>query len=157
MITLFYTCVVKDRKAIFTKTDRDFIRVIEDSAGYFSRMPGFLLHALSIMPNHVHLLFSLNNLELDFDRKFRSFTTREILRLNSKRPLLKQIDFSSSYSDRANTVWRKRSNVNSIRTQKGYYSAVNYINNNHLQDFWLDHAYDQTFKNIDFKSRNWSS
>ena len=155
MITLFYTCVVKDRKPILTKEDKDFVKVIEDSAEYFSRMPGFLLHALSIMPNHVHMLFSLNELELDFDRKFRSFTTKEILRQNKTRPQPKQIDFSSSYSDRTSTVWRKRSYIITVRDMEGYYSRINYIKNNHLQDFWLDVAYDQSFDNIEFKPRIW--
>lgn len=157
MKTYFFTCVVSGRKVIFSREETDRIRVIVDSAKFFVSKEGFELHALSIMPNHLHWLYSVDERIKDFQKRMLRYTTKKLIELNrDSRTGINPI-FQIERSDRKHQVWRKGTKLILVKSSDQYFAIRNYILNNHLNPFWVDTAFHQHFDGLKFSQRLWPS
>ncbi|MBI1222857.1 MAG: hypothetical protein GC180_09665 [Bacteroidetes bacterium] len=155
MQTFFFTCVATSRKPIFDRQNLDFINAIIQCCEYFSLRPSFLLHALSIMPNHIHFLYSEIDCKTDFNTRFLRFTTKQILSTNNLRLKHERVSFTSNYNDRKTQVWRPRSKLILVHNKQQYFAVKRYIHSNHLKEFWKGAAFNQKFPSLTFSPRFW--
>ena len=137
----------------FTKNDPDFVSIIVDSLAFFNSRDDFIIHAISIMPNHVHLLISMIDIRYEFQIRFFRFTTKKILEANKQRALENRVHFEVNRCDRKHQVWRKRFKDIRVRDARAFYAIQNYIKRNPESKYWKNRCCDQSFPSLKISPR----
>jgi len=135
--TYFFTSTINSWQNLLIKNERK--EIIINSLKYLVEKNRILLHAFVIMPNHIHLLFTLCEEEVQekFQRDFLRFTSQQIIKSmingNEEDELLK---YRSSQKDRIYHIWERRPMWIHIENSMILEQKLDYIHNNPLQNKW---------------------
>ncbi len=148
----FFTSTILNWKKLLLPDKHKFI--ITDSLKTFVESNEIILYAFVIMPNHIHLLFSLfeNCLLADFKRDFLKFTAQQLKsELRDHDPLFLE-EFRSTQSDRYYQIWERRPRAFPVYNEKVFFQKLNYIHNNPVQERWklVDDPVDYYFSSAKF-------
>jgi REP element-mobilizing transposase RayT len=143
---LFFTATILDWKHLL-KPDSNK-QIIIDSLGYLSKDGRIWVYGFVIMPNHIHILWSMQEgYELkNVQRDFLKYTAQQLkFRLiDSNSPYLES--FRRNKSDREFQFWQRNSYNIRVVNREICEQKLDYIHNNPLQQKW------QLVKNpVDYK------
>lgn len=116
--------------------DNDLKSIILNSWEFLVSNKRINIHGFVIMPNHIHLLLTTDNLT-SFQKDFLSFTSHQIvkdLRTKKSNEILNQ--FHSTQNDRQYQIWERRARSIPVRTVEIFQQKLTYIHNNPLQPKW---------------------
>jgi len=135
--TFFFTATINSWQSLLEEDA--FKEIVIESLEYMCKVKRIELYSFVVMPNHIHLLFTLLNTEKQaaFQRDFLKFTSQQIIKalINSNQlELLGQ--FKSTQKDRIYHIWERRPNWIRVNSIKILVQKVNYIHQNPLQEHW---------------------
>ena len=132
----FTTSTVKDWIPIFQ--EERFRRIVIDSIKFLINQKRIRLHGYVIMPNHLHLIFSVVNpfVLSDIFRDFHKFTPQQIIKIlrNEKEHLLKRV--KSKKSDRKFQIWQSTHAPKQVENLTFFRQKLEYIHNNPCSERW---------------------
>lgn len=115
-----------------------------DSFTYLSGQKIVFIYGFVIMPNHVHVIWTVPDKNVKYVRHaFSSFTALALLKiLKNDSELIEKI--TSNKKDRNNQIWKRRPHWKSLGSDKICIQKLRYIHNNPLQSKWklVDHPGD---------------
>ncbi|HTO17283.1 MAG TPA: transposase [Edaphocola sp.] len=135
--TYFFTSTINSWKHLLATDAHKAI--ILSAFRYCCEQKRILLHAFVIMPNHTHLLLTLQNEEttITFQRDFLKFTAQQIIKNLIQ---LKQEDelnkYRSTQKDRIYHIWERRPKWITIQNLDIFNQKLKYLHNNPLQEHW---------------------
>jgi putative transposase len=135
--TYFFTSTINSWQNLLIKNKRK--QIIINSLKYLVEKNRISLHAFVIMPNHIHLIFTLSEEEVQekFQRDFLRFTSQQIIKSmihgNEEDELLK---YRSTQKDRIYHIWERRPMWIHVENSKILEQKLDYIHNNPLQKKW---------------------
>ena len=93
--TYFFTATINSWQNVFNNDNRK--NIIIDSLIYCCNMNRISLHAFIIMPNHLHLVLTLNENKEVFQRDFLKYTAQKLISVmrnekNEKRVIMLYIN-----------------------------------------------------------------
>lgn len=114
--------------------DREFFSIITDSLSYCANNKDLRIYGYVVMPNHIHLLVSSNNLS-DVMRDFKSYTSNEISDLVKEKDLSvpEEVFRNAAEIDRKSEnykVWQSGFHPKGIESESFYKQKLNYIHEN---------------------------
>ena len=107
--TYFFTSTINNWQNLLIKNERK--QIVINSLKYLVEKNRISLHAFVIMPNHIHLIFTLSEDEVQekIQRDFLRFTSQQIIKtmIHAKEEdeLLK---YRSTQKDRIYHIWERR-------------------------------------------------
>lgn len=132
----FLTATILEWKKLLLSDKNKY--VITNSLKFMVNDKRIALYAFVIMPNYIHLLFSLNEIYplSSFKRDFLKFTAQTFKNdmRNSNDPFLEE--FKSTQNDRYYQIWERRPLSIPIYNEKTFFQKLNYIHNNPIQEKW---------------------
>lgn len=134
--TLFFTATIMDWKQLL-KPDAHK-KIIMDSLKFLVEDKRIFLYAFVIMPNHIHLLWDMqeNHKINDVQRDFLKYTAQQIkFRLINTNPFLLS-QFRTAGSDREYQFWQRNSFNKRVYNIKVFEQKLDYIHFNPIQDKW---------------------
>ncbi len=118
--------------------NNDSKKIIIDSLRWLSKQNRVYVHGFVIMPNHIHLLWTINNLFQvnEVENTLLKFTGHEFKKyLVSKNSELLN-NYISNQNDRAYHFWERRARTIEIKNKEIAIRKLNYIHNNPIQEKW---------------------
>lgn len=140
----FLTCTVVGWFPLFKD---EFLRqILIDSLTHLQKEKRLTIYAYVIMPDHVHLIASSNNLSKEIG-DFKSFTARAIIDLLTKRQskdILAQLRHYKLRHKKKSTyqVWQEGSHPQVIQGQKMMRQKIDYIHYNPVEAGYVDDPLD---------------
>ncbi|GAB5527258.1 MAG: transposase [Roseivirga sp.] len=133
----FYTATIKDWATLLFSDKRKDILI--DSLRYLVRQKKIALYGFVIMPNHIHLLWEMlemNGKEMPY-ASFMKFTAHEIQKqlIQSDPKLLEK--FKVNLSTREYQFWKRDSLPKHAYSSWYIYQKLDYIHNNPVQGRWM--------------------
>ena len=92
-----------------------------------------------MMPNHIHLLLTLQNgeTETSFQRDFLKFTAQQLVKSLIRAADEKKLnDYKSTQHDRIYHIWERRPRWIPVRNLEIFKQKMDYIHHNPLQPQW---------------------
>ena len=132
----FITSTVKNWIKIFE--NEKFLNIIVDSLNFQIKQGKIRLHGYVIMPNHMHIIISVNEplMLSDFLRDFHKFTAQQILKIMRMEDLNLLRKFKSERNDRIYQFWQVSHAVKQIENFEFMRQKLQYIHNNPCSDKW---------------------
>jgi len=131
----FVTTTVVDFQKIFN--DKKCCDALISNIKYYQKKYNFEILAYVIMPSHFHCIVQVdkkNGTISDIMRdikKYSAWDIMEIIKDMKREDLIKIFENNAiEYNDRKRKFWMKRFDDQVIRTQKMFYTKLNYIHNN---------------------------
>ncbi len=132
----YFTATILGWKKLLA-SDQNKLTIIK-SLKFIVAQKRITLYAFVIMPNHIHLIFSLyDEYPLSsFKRDFLKYTA-QVMKLD----LLKNNpgaieEYKSTQNDRHYQFWERRPLAIPVYNEKTFFQKLNYIHNNPVSDRW---------------------
>ncbi|WP_299872956.1 transposase [uncultured Cocleimonas sp.] len=138
--TYFFTVNMADRKNTFLVDEFDKLRVSINKVKH--RHP-FVLDAMVVLPDHLHLMMTLHEGDNDFATRimlFKSGFSRQI-------PKTEKIN-SSRESKRERGIWQRRYWEHLIHDETDFAKHVDYIHYNPVKHGYVERAVDWKFSTL---------
>ena len=133
---LFFTATIRKWNKLLNKDK--YKDVIVDSLKYLVKIKKIYVYAFVIMPNHIHILWSIREPYLlpNIQRDFLKFTAQQIkFDLMKNHPEVLDF-FRSKRKDRNYQFWQDRSYNNILDNRKTIEQKIDYIHLNPLSKKW---------------------
>lgn len=115
------------------------------------------IYAFVIMPNHYHLLWSINEKYQpeNIQRDFHEWTARQLIKSNTNDPLRMQ-PFRVEAADRAIQIWERNPLAVKLFTEAVIWNKVDYIHNNPCSEKWrlAKHPEDYKYSSANYYLHN---
>ena len=135
--TYFFTSTINNWQNLLIKNERK--QIVINSLKYLVEKNRISLHAFVIMPNHIHLIFTLSEDEVQekIQRDFLRFTSQQIIKtmIHAKEED-ELLNYRSTQKDRIYHIWERRPMWIHVENSKILEQKLNYIHNNPLQNKW---------------------
>jgi len=139
--TYFVTTTVTNFTNLFNNSD--LAEIIQNNIGFYVKKFKISLHAFVIMPNHLHLLFTMGksgNVS-EIIGRIKEYSAKQIIEyceVNEENKLLQIFELSAcKYKPKHKyQVWQSRFDDFRIRTEEQLEQKMEYIHQNPLQDHW---------------------
>ena len=132
----FTTSTIRDWIPILQ--EERFRRIVIDSLKFLINQKRIRLHGYVIMPNHLHLILSVENpfVLSDIFRDFHKFTSQQIIKIlrNEKEYLLERL--KSKKKDRKFQIWQTTHGLKQIENLAFFQQKLEYIHNNPCSKKW---------------------
>ncbi len=146
----FMTITVIDWVDLFTR--QEFRDILIESLKYCIENRGLSLHAYCIMSNHIHLIASSQNNDLNFIiRDFKKYTSKQLITAINKTSesrkvwLLKKFKFASDRVKRGRNykIWKDGFHPVELNTNMMLEERLDYVHNNPVEAgiVWLPEDY----------------
>ncbi len=132
----FFTATINSWKHLLTANK--YKDIIVESLRFLCRDNRIWIYGFVIMPNHIHLLWRMQDkvLQKDVQRDFLKFTAQKIkqeLQLNNPQ-MLQQ--FKSTQKDRIYQFWERRPYFSIMYNEKVVEQKLEYMHNNPVVEKW---------------------
>ena len=132
----FFTATINSWQNLLN--NNDVKKIITDSLSWLSKANRASVHGFVVMPNHIHLLWTINNhYQVNkVENTLLKFTGHEFKKylVSKNSELLK--NYISTQNDRAYHFWERRARTIEIKSKKIAIQKLNYIHNNPIQEKW---------------------
>lgn len=119
--TYFFTLTLKDRTSnLITK----HIAALRHSFLQAQKNNPFTIHAVVVLPDHLHLIMELPEKDADYSTRLRQIKTYFLQEIKSSEEILLK-NLRGEYN-----LWQRRFWEHRIRDESDFYSHVNYIHFN---------------------------
>jgi REP element-mobilizing transposase RayT len=111
--------------------------IVIDSLQWLTDEQKVLVHGFVIMPNHIHILWSIISESGQHPKQsLLSYTSHKFKQKlqGDNSPYLQE--FISTQSDREYHFWERHSKTIDARTRDAAFQMINYIHTNPMQDKW---------------------
>ena len=138
----FVTMTILHWIPIFTREES--VDIVLNSLRYLQKEENLKLYAYVILENHLHLVVSSNDLSLSM-RKFKSFTSKEIIKLLQRenvKTILDQLTFYKKAHKKSATyqVWQEGIQPKLISGDQMMVERIRYIHNNPVKRGYVDES-----------------
>ncbi|MEL6560971.1 MAG: transposase [Bacteroidota bacterium] len=142
----FITSTIVEWIDLFTR--KELRHIILDSLKYCQQKKGLIIHAWCLMPSHLHMIISSDDIVLsDILRDFKKYTNKEIIKAineigESRRDwLLKSFSQSADRLKRIKKykVWQDGNHPKQLLTNQFMQQKLDYIHQNPVSDEIVDH------------------
>jgi len=132
--TQFFTATILQWKPLLK--DNDFKDIIISSLLHLKKAGSIKLYAFVIMPNHIHLIWQIQDGHKNIQLRLLKFTAQQFkFRLkDTGNPLLKAFEVDAK--DRQYQFWERNSLSVDLWTPSIFMQKLDYIHNNPLQEKW---------------------
>jgi len=115
--------------------DRKYCDIIIKNLKFYRKLQGLKIHYLVIMPDHIHLIASLDNNIGKIIRNLKSYTAKEIiqnLKQDKKTSILNLLNFHKKKhkTESEYQVWQEGSHPEIITTTEMLHQKIKYIHFN---------------------------
>jgi REP element-mobilizing transposase RayT len=118
--------------------NHDIKKIVTDSLSWLSKENRVYIHGFVIMPNHIHLLWTINNKYQvnEIENTLLKFTGHEFKKylVAQKSELLN--NYISTQADRSYHFWERRARTIEVKSKEIVIQKLNYIHNNPIQEKW---------------------
>lgn len=136
--TWFFTATINSWQNLLFPDHRK--EIIINALKYLVEQKKIKLHAYVIMPNHIHLIFTLLQRPADFGQfqlSLLRFTAKMIIKdIKEKGNENELLPYKSTQSDRAIHIWERRPKWIAVINHPIYLQKLKYIHLNPLQEKW---------------------
>lgn len=132
----FYTDTIYEFRHLLA--DDDFKMVCIDSWKYLKQKELIEIYGYVIMPNHVHLLWMMKDLNGKESPagSFAKFTAHRFQKILRDKNDLLLMQYQSAKADRAFQFWKRDPLAVSVTSKKALLQKLDYIHNNPVQEKW---------------------
>ena len=129
----FYTDTIQDFKSLLA--DDECKQICIDSWKYLTAQKLITIYGYVIMPNHIHLLWMMNDLNGKESPagSFAKFTAHQFKALLKKKDPEGLLAYQSKKTDRAFQFWKRDPLAIVISSKKALLQKLDYIHHNPLQ------------------------
>ena len=131
---IFFTATANNWQALFE--DNSIKNILINSMEWLVKNNKAKIHAFVIMPNHIHIIWSLLEEDYDVATSFKSYTATMIRKHLIKNDNNKLKTYISTQKDRTYNFWKRRSKSIEIMNRNIADQKIEYIHNNPLQEKW---------------------
>ena len=132
----FFTATINSWQNLLS--NNDVKKIITDSLSWLSKENRAYIHGFVIMPNHIHLLWTINSHYQvnEIENALLKYTAHEFKKflLSNNSELLK--NYISTQNDRVYHFWERRARTIEIKSKEIAIQKLNYIHNNPIQEKW---------------------
>lgn len=133
--TYFFTATINNWQKIFCNDNRK--NIIIDSLKYCCNQNRISLYAFAIMPNHLHLVLTINENKEIFQRDFLKHTAQKLIStMRNEKNKEELLQYLSSQNDRYLQIWERRPKWIKIDNTIILEQKIEYVHNNPLQQKW---------------------
>lgn len=133
----FFTATINNWLPVLEKTE--YKEIIIDSLSYLTKNSAIDVYAFVIMPNHIHLLWKINendnskNLQL----KFMKYTAQQIKFMLEKNDIELLSKLMVKKKDRRYQIWQRNPLAFEINNSETFEQKLDYIHDNPCQGKWM--------------------
>jgi REP element-mobilizing transposase RayT len=132
----FFTATINSWQNLLS--NNDLKTIITSSLAWLSKENRAYTHGFVVMPNHIHLLWTINNKYQvnEVENTLLKFAGHEFKKylVAQKSDLLN--NYLSTQNDRAYHFWERRARTMEIKNKEIAVQKLNYIHNNPIQEKW---------------------
>ena len=144
----YITIVTHQRNPILIEN----IELLRESFNYDKSLFSFRIEAIVILPDHIHMIISLNNAK-DYPKIISSM--KRYFSKNCNPQLYEDIS-QSHHREKMGylPVWQKRFYEHTIKNEKDYRTKLQYIHNNPVKHGLVNNIHDWKHCSLNFKQKN---